>query len=251
MKPQRHATILFIFAGVILVCVFVFVGFLSQMFSASQNAQTNTNATENSNTTAQPQSDPFVTVVPKEVLGGKPQPLATDPQRGATKPKVTLVEFGDFECDACARMDAVIDQIVEEYPDDVLHVWKDFPIPSLHPHSEIAAQAARCAADQDPEQFWPYHDRLLAAQDTFILQPWVDIARDLGLDTDEFATCVEDEETKPLVVQSYYIARTLSVEEAPTYYINDRVLTGEKSFEELKEIIDNQIKEATQTEEDK
>lgn len=241
---ERHAKIVFIFGAIGVICFLVVAGFVGQLFRKNDSgANTNTiNAEQSKNQNAQ--SDPFVTVVPKEVLGGKPQPLPTDPQRGAAKPTITLVEFGDFECQSCAAMDPIIDQLVKDYPNDILHVWKDFPIPTQHPHAEIAAQAARCAQKQNDEAFWQYHDLLFSSQDTFILEPWVEIATDLELDTDAFTQCLESGETESLVVQGYFIGRTLSVEEAPTYYINNRVVSGQKTYEELKEIIDNEINEA-------
>lgn len=198
---------------------------------------------------SQQDSDPFVTVVPKEVLGGKPQPLDTDPKRGATtgEPLVTIVEFGDFECESCAAMSPIMRKIVEEYPDDVLHVWKDFPLPQEHIFSETAAQAARCAQDQSEDAFWTYHDALLESQSTFALGPWSDIAADIGLDEEEFTGCLESGTKESLVVQGYFVAKTLDIEERPSYYVNERVVVGSKTYEEFKAIVDEEIADANTT----
>lgn len=183
--------------------------------------------------------DPFVTVVPKDVAGGKPHPLPTDPQRGTLTPKVTIIEFGDFECGNCAQMDEVVDRIVEEYPDTVNHVWKDYPLPQVHQNSDIAAYAARCAQNQG--KFWEYHDALLEQQDTFAIQPWSDIAQQLGLDTATFDQCMQSGETQDAVVKGYFAAKTLDIQETPAYYINDQYHTGLMSYEEFKSIVDEEI----------
>ena len=140
MKPYR--AYLFFFLG--LVCLSVaffllsaFLGFFNTSAILSQNNNSNTDTNQTTD------YDPYVTVVPKEVLGGKPQVLATDPQRGAVDPKVTIVEFGDFECGDCAQLKEVIDKVTADYPDQVTQVWKDDPLPAQHPHAEDAAQAVQ------------------------------------------------------------------------------------------------------------
>lgn len=234
MKIQHPAWIF----GIAIVCLLLLLSATSLfdiVFGGGQkNTQTtNTNSARN---TARVTEDPLVTVVPKDVVAGTPQPLSSDPQIGATNPTVTIVEFGDFECEDCATMSPVFAQAVREYPNDVRLVWKDFPLPEKHLFAETAAIAARCAQDQDA--FWQYHDALFEQQDTFGVGPWEDIADTLGLKSTEFENCLSTKQHRSLVVQGYFVARTFSLDTAPAYYINDNLVTGVKTYAELKALIE-------------
>jgi protein-disulfide isomerase len=136
-------------------------------------------------------------------------------------------------------MSPIFAQLVREYPNDVSLVWKDFPLPTVHLFSQTAANAARCAQDQD--KFWEYHDALFTAQDTFALNPWADIASDLSMDTGTFNSCLDARTHDALVVQGYFVARTFSLEQAPSYFINGTLVSGKKTYEELKAIVDAEI----------
>lgn len=212
--------------------------FISQVFEATFPQTTIVDVTNTNDANTLPY-DPLVTVTPKEFLGGAPTVLVDDPVRGSSTPTVTIIEFGDFQCEGCASMVSVLDRVVEEYPNDVRHVWKDFPIPAQHPQSEQAAVAARCAYEQDA--FWGYHDLLLSRQGEFSLGQWADWATELELNTEQFTTCLSSTATKEKVVQGYFIARSLDLDATPQYYVNGRFVEGPVSYEELKSIVDGAI----------
>ncbi len=246
MEKKNRAVLIFVLGAVCIAILFVASATVTNHAASDidQGTETATNG-EVVSGSAMPY-DPLITQVPSGIDGSDstPRPLTTDPQRGAASPTVTIVEFGDFECEACKRMSPIIEQIVQEYPNDVLHVWKDFPIPRLHENSETAAMAARCAQDQD--SFWAYHDLLFFDQDQFILNPWVSIAEDIGLDTETFSECVSGTSKKQLVVQGYYIAKTLQIDSAPSYFINDTFVTGEKTIEEMRVLVEQEIEKIQQ-----
>ncbi|MBI2410874.1 MAG: thioredoxin domain-containing protein [Candidatus Kerfeldbacteria bacterium] len=242
IQPKHRSTLFMTFSVIVFVAAIVLMGVIQQIINARVEKARHKDDSGLYNSTIARSVDPLVTVVPKEILGGKPHPLVTDPQRGATKPTVTIIEFGDFECQNCAAMSGVIAQIVAEYPSDVLHVWKDFPLPNVHPYAEDAAVAARCAQDQGA--FWQYHDVLLQKQSQFVLGPWVTMAGDLGLDTDIFTTCLSDTAKKSMIVQGYFIAKSLDVDEAPTYYINNRIVSGIQTYDDIKKIVQDEIDHA-------
>ena len=70
------------------------------------------------------------------------------PFRGSAEAHVTLVEFSEFQCPFCHRVQATLTQVLERYPGKVKLVYRDFPIDALHPMARRAAEAARCAQDQ-------------------------------------------------------------------------------------------------------
>src|SRR2546423_1876560 len=75
-------------------------------------------------------------------------PVGKAPVRGAKQPKVTLVEYSDFQCPYCGRVVATLDRVLKEHPSDVALAFKEFPLPSLHPHAVAAAMAAVAAQEQ-------------------------------------------------------------------------------------------------------
>lgn len=184
-------------------------------------------------------SDPLVTVPQKNGVGETPQMIASDPVRGAEYAAVTIIEFGDFQCSDCAKMSTIIAEVVKKYPNDVQHVWKDFPIVSEHKHALEAAHAARCAQAQNA--FWEYHDYLLTNQVSFPLLPWNDIATSVGLNTETFSQCMQKGEREYLVTQGRAAAQTLGLTVAPSYYINDRFIEGVQSVEELSKIVEEEM----------
>ena len=141
-----------------------------------------------------------------------------------------------FNVENCAKMKTVIEEILTEYPNDVRHIWKDFPIPTQHTYASDAALAARCADEQNA--FWQYHDLLLASQSFFSDSAWVELAQDLGLDIAVFSGCMDSKQYERLVTQGYFTARALNVDTAPSYYINDEYFSGVQSFETMRSTID-------------
>src|SRR5262249_48948425 len=79
--------------------------------------------------------------------------------RGAADASVTLVEFSDFHCPFCKRVQPTLAELLKTYPGKVKLVYRDLPLDGLHPQARGAAEAARCAQDQG--KFWEYHDVLL------------------------------------------------------------------------------------------
>ncbi|CAN5134488.1 hypothetical protein BH09PAT2_BH09PAT2_10590 [soil metagenome] len=88
--------------------------------------------------------------------------LGNAPSKGAKNPKVTIVEYSDFECPFCHRAFATVEQVMETYPNDVKLVYKQLPLVSIHPNSQRAAEASLCALEQG--KFWEMHDAMFKAQ---------------------------------------------------------------------------------------
>lgn len=238
VSHERALLIIGIFAVVFLVIITLFFNSVLGTTGKSALTQETTQATITSEGIGY---DPLVTFVPDEYRGttGIPQPLDSDPARGASTPVISIIEFGDFQCEVCAQMSSVMSSIVKKYPNQVRHYWKDFPLADQHEQAEEAAMAARCASEQGA--FWEYHDKLFEYQDEFLLAPWNDIAISVGIDETAFATCLSTEKTKKVVTESYFTAKSLGIEEVPTYYIGDTQLSGLLTEAEISTIIDAAI----------
>jgi len=161
-----------------------------------------------------------------------------NPKKGAAEPKVTIVEFGDFQCQPCKDLAANLDVLLRTVP-EVQVVWKDMPNDSAHEFAVLAAMAARCAANQG--KFWEYHDALYNRQVLIDETTFASLALEIGLDTDKFQTCFDNQETLPLVRKDYDEAIALAVTATPTIFIGEERVTGLLTADELIALVNKQI----------
>jgi formate-nitrite transporter family protein len=113
-----------------------------------------------------------------------------DHLRGDPAAPVTLVEYGDFECPYCRALEPILGELRERLGDQLLLVFRHFPLTSSHPHAFRAAQAAEAAGAQG--KFWEMHDLLFANQQALEDEHLEAYAADLGLDTARFADELRD-----------------------------------------------------------
>jgi protein-disulfide isomerase len=92
----------------------------------------------------------------------EPDP-ATDHILGAPTARVTILEYGDYCAPACAQAHRAIGILLREYGADIRFVYRHFPEVAMHPHAELAAEAAEAVGAQG--RFWPFHDLLFEHQD--------------------------------------------------------------------------------------
>ncbi len=79
---------------------------------------------------------------------------------GATKPKVYMIEYSDFQCPYCKQFNASVQQALTAYPDTVALIYRHFPLTSIHPYAQQLAEGSECASAQG--KFWQYHDTVFA-----------------------------------------------------------------------------------------
>ncbi|MBI4592321.1 thioredoxin domain-containing protein [Candidatus Uhrbacteria bacterium] len=165
------------------------------------------------------------------------QPTITfvNPSKGAETPTVTVVEFGDFECEACRTLAASLEILVRTFPDDVLVVWKDMPNESTHELATPTAIAAHCADRQG--MFWQYHDALFERQPYLSETQFTQIATDIGLDVEKFQTCYDARDTLPIVKKDYEEGLALGITSTPTLYIGDQTLVGAVTTQDLIDLV--------------
>jgi len=156
----------------------------------------------------------------------------------ANEAKVTILEFSDFQCPFCARGAATMAQIKEEYGDDVEIIFKEFPL-SFHKNAQKAAEAAECARDQG--KFWEMHDLMFANQGALGVSSLKSYAEQLGLDTDEFDSCLDSGEKAGQVAADTAEGRSMGISGTPGFIINGRGVKGAQPLEVFKEIIDEEL----------
>lgn len=157
--------------------------------------------------------------------------------RGDFDAPVTIVEYSDFQCPYCFRFGQTMEQIMEEYPNDVRWVYRHFPLSSSHPYAQKAAEASECAADQN--KFWQYHDQLFSNQSQISPSFLPKIAQTLDLDMDQFSQCLDSGKYSAKVKADYQEGLGLGVEGTPGNFINGEPIGGALPYEQIKEMIDN------------
>lgn len=161
------------------------------------------------------------------------------PFRGAAEAPVTIVEFSEFQCPFCSRVQGTLKQLLERYPGKVKLVYRDFPLDSLHPKARLAAEAARCAKDQ--EKFWEYHDKLFTHFPQAAPDDLKQYAAQLGLDGAKFDSCLSGGVHKAAVQRDFDEGTRLGVTGTPAFFINGRVLTGAQPLEGFVRVIDEEL----------
>src|SRR5271155_3940254 len=89
-------------------------------------------------------------------------PEPTDHSQGSEHARITVVEYGDFECPSCKVAATTPTLLMERFPNQVRFIFRYFPIVEVHPHAQLAAEAAEAAAAQG--SFWPMYQRLFDSQ---------------------------------------------------------------------------------------
>ena len=139
--------------------------------------------------------------------------------RGSADARVTLVEYGDFECPYCGRAEPVIRELLADFG-DVRYVWRHLPLADVHPHAQRAAEAAEAAAEQGA--FWEMHDLLFQHQDALRPSDLEGYARSLGLDAERFSEELRMHEYAARVADDVDSADLSGVSGTPTFFVNGR-----------------------------
>jgi protein-disulfide isomerase len=153
-----------------------------------------------------------------------------DHVRGPEHAPVTLVEYGDFECPYCGRAEPVVRELLADFG-DVRYVWRHLPLNDVHPHTQVAAEAAEAAAAQGA--FWEMHDLLLAHQDALERPDLVGYAAELGLDVDRFADDLDQHAGAARIAEDVDSADLSGVTGTPTFFVNGRRHYGAYDIEAL------------------
>lgn len=165
---------------------------------------------------------------------------ADDPILGPMDAPITIVEFADFQCPYCVRyFEQTYPQIVAQYGDQVRFVFKNFPLNSIHPDADPAAQAAECAREQG--MFWEFHDLLFGGTQGLGQAAYEAYAQELGLDVAALNACLEEGRYAEAVNQDLALGQQLGVSSTPTFFINGIALVGAYPFDTFASIIDYEL----------
>lgn len=157
--------------------------------------------------------------------------------------KVTIVEFGDFQCPACGVAHTVTKKILSDYKGRINFAFRDFPL-SVHKNGYLSALAAESAGGQG--KFWEMHDILYENQEKWsdknnALDIFADYSKQLGLNVNEFKKDVKDKKYDNIIKQDIDDANQLGIQATPTFYINGKEFPGALNYDDFKKAIEGEL----------
>jgi len=168
-------------------------------------------------------------------------PVGNSPAKGPADALVTIVEFSDFQCPFCGRVEPTIKQVVDTYGKDVRVVFKQNPLP-FHQNAAIAAEASLAAADQG--KFWELHEKMFANQTALERGKLEGYAGEIGLNDAKFKAALDSNKHKDVIDADQKLARDLGAAGTPSFFINGRNLRGAQPFAAFKTLIDEELEKA-------
>jgi protein-disulfide isomerase len=165
--------------------------------------------------------------------------LTGAPTKGPANAPVTIVEFSDFQCGFCLRVNSTVAQLLAKYPDKVRLVFKHYPLVELHKDAPFGHRAALAAHEQG--KFWEMHDRLFANQRAMSRQDILGHAGALGLDMTRFIADLDGPRMQAILDRDLGEGRKVGVEGTPTFFINGTPLVGSQPLEAFVRVIDKAL----------
>jgi len=160
------------------------------------------------------------------------------PAKGPENAPITIVEFSDFECPYCARVNPSLEQVFKKYGDQVRLVFRQFPL-NIHANAQKAAEASLCAQEQ--EKFWEMHDAMFKEQRSLGVEQLKEKAARLGLDAAAFNECLDSSRYADAVVADLQAGSAVGVTGTPAFFINGRFLSGAQPYDALAKVIDEEL----------
>jgi protein-disulfide isomerase len=160
------------------------------------------------------------------------------PMKGNPNARITLVEFADYECPHCKRLQPVLRQIVDEFPNDVKLYFKHYPLPQ-HPNARLAAEGAVAAQKQG--KFWQYQDKIWDHQEDLGPAEIEKVAKETGLDVSKFRKDIASDAVKARVAKDHDEGSTIGLQATPTLFIDGREYTDSRDADSLRDWIKDEL----------
>ena len=162
-------------------------------------------------------------------------PTAHSPIKGNKDAPVTVVEFSDFQCPYCSRLQPILQQVLKAYPKEVKLVYKHYPL-SFHKQARNATKASMAAGEQG--KFWEMHDVIFKNYTKLSEEKFKEFAEQLGLNVEKFTSDYSSTKYDQQIQQDIALGRSVAVTGTPTLFLNGKRMSG-RSFEDFKSSIEN------------
>lgn len=170
---------------------------------------------------------------------------------GKVGSKVVLIEYGDYQCVACGRVYPIVKSIKDQYKDQVLFVFRNFPLTAIHPNGKAAAAVVEAAGLQG--KFWEMFDKIYSNQSDWSeltgesrTNFFTSYASELGLDTTKFNSDIAKPAISKKISYDAALGKKASVDATPTFFLNGKKLDISMSSDEAKmrDVINTELKKA-------
>jgi protein-disulfide isomerase len=171
--------------------------------------------------------------------------LGSTPALGSDNAYVTIVEFSDYQCPYCKQFHTdIFPDLKANYIDTgkVRFIYRDFPLPQIHPYAMKASEAAHCANDQG--KFWEYHQLLFDNSPNLDVDSLKQYAAQAGLDVTEFSQCLDSDKDYSEVKKDMDDGIANGVGGTPYFLVNDKVVGGLPSKSQFFSLIDQEVSKA-------
>lgn len=189
---------------------------------------------------------------PQAARPGQPDPKAVykvpvqgnEPQKGPDDALVTIVEFSDFECPFCGRVEPTLEQVRKKYGKDVRIVWMNNPLP-FHKNAKAAANAALEAhAQKGDDAFWAMHEKMFANQKSLTRENLLKWGKEIGLNVNKLEKALDDDKYSKTIQAQQTLANSLGARGTPAFFINGRNLRGAQPLPAFTALIDEELGKA-------
>lgn len=170
----------------------------------------------------------------------------TTAQENSSDQPITIVEYSDYQCPACAYFHPIVEKLKDKYGDQIEFEMKYFPLNS-HQYAALAARAAQAAKNQG--KFYEMHSLLFENQKRWSgsgspTSLFVNYARELDLDVDQFKNDLNASETQKVVMEQRQEGRNAGVDATPTFFIEgDKVDPLPRNFEQFDQLLQQYVGE--------
>jgi protein-disulfide isomerase len=162
-----------------------------------------------------------------------------DPSKGPANAPVTIVEFSDFQCPFCSRVEPTLKNLEQRYGDKIRLVFRDLPLTSIHPNAAKAAEASQCAHEQG--KYWAMHEKMFANQGTLDVENLKKTAAGLGMDAAAFDKCLDSGKYTAEWQKDSQDAEKYGVTSTPAFFINGRPIVGAMPEDQFARVIDEEL----------
>ncbi|MEK9147319.1 MAG: DsbA family protein [Patescibacteria group bacterium] len=173
-------------------------------------------------------------------------PVITDNDRvkGNKKAKISLIEYSDFQCPACGSYFPILEQVNEEFSENILFVYRHFPLRQIHRNADLAARASEASGEQG--KFWEMHNMIFINQNVWsedrkAKDIFVKYAENLELDADKFKTDIDSQKVKDKVNSDYQGGFKAGVNSTPSFFLNGERIQNPLNVQEFRDIINAEL----------
>jgi protein-disulfide isomerase len=166
-------------------------------------------------------------------------PTEQDHLLGQSTGRIQLLEYADYQCPHSAAARAILGDVLPTLGAEVSYVFRNFPLPDLHPRAVEAAEAAEAAGAQG--KFWEMHNLLFKHQDKFSADDLTRYAKELGLDVERFTREMAEHTHLPRIASDVANGVRSGVPGTPTFFVNGARVEGAFEAEALRDLLVAQI----------